>query len=92
MLVPSLYRHRSSITDKYRVNPRTGITYDVACMLTSVPVSGSEYFKRLMFVTRRYNVEPSARTVQDTHSYTSRLRVGIPKGQWILFSAGTAVT
>jgi hypothetical protein len=44
----------------------TGITYDVTFMLTSVPVSGSEYFKRLMFVTRRYNIEPSACTVQDT--------------------------
>ena len=77
--------------DKYKVNTMTGITYDVTCMLTSVPVSGSEYFKRLMFVTRRYNVEPSARTVQDTHSYTSRLRVWIPKGQRILFGAGTAV-
>jgi hypothetical protein len=81
MLVPSLYRHRSSIMGKYKV---TGITYDVTSMLTSVPVSGSEYFKRLMFVTRRYNVEPSAR-------YVSRLRVGIPKGQWILFGASIAV-
>jgi len=69
----------------------TGITYDVTCMLTSVLVSGTEYFKRLMFVTRRYNVEPSDRTVQDTHSYTSRLWVGIPKGQWILFGAGSAI-
>ena len=47
--------------------------------------------KEKMFVTRRYNVEPSGRTVQDTHSNTSRLRVGIPKGQRILFGTGTAV-
>ena len=91
MLVPSLYRHRSSVTDRCKVNTMTEITYDVTCMLTSVPVSGSEYIKRLMFVTRRYNVEPSARTVQNKHSYTQRLRVGIPKVQWILFGASTAV-
>jgi hypothetical protein len=82
---------KSPRVDKYNVNTMTGITYDVSCKLTSVPVPGSEYFKSLMFVTRRYNVEPSGRNAQDTYSYTSRLRVGIPKGQRILFGAGTAV-
>jgi hypothetical protein len=48
-------------------------------------------FKPLMFVTLRYNVEPSGCTAQDTHSYISRMRVRIPRGQRILFGAGTAV-
>jgi hypothetical protein len=42
---------KSPRIDKHKVNTMTGITYDVTCMLTLVPVSGSECFKPLMFVT-----------------------------------------